>query len=122
MPFPGPRPLVPARKVVMLALSRLASVIVEYCRLARSRLTWYILASLKFEFSKSPSRISELINLALTKLQSLAITLLRSQLDRFARSKLDFWMTDSLKDDCLRVASLKIQLLRLALQNFTSMA
>ena len=108
--------------LVLLAPSKLAPFIVQNCKLALSRLAWVRMASVKLLLSKSPYFISALLSLALKKLQSLAMTFCISQPDILARSNEELLMVASLKMAYLSVASLNIQLLRLAPANLTSIA
>ena len=108
--------------LVLLAPSKLAPFMVQNYRLALSRLVWIRLASVKLLLSKSPYFISALVNFALKKLQSFAITFYISQPDKFALSNDELLMLASLNIACFSVASLNMQLLRLAPANLTSIA
>ena len=100
----------PPLRFVMFARSRFVSVRVQNYRLALSKLAENSDASLKFEFSKSASLISALLSLALPKLQSLAMALIRSMDIMLAPMKVDFEMLLSRKFEFFKLESLKLQL------------
>ena len=110
------------RAETILALVRSVFVSVQKFRFARSKFASNKDASLKFEFSKSPSRMSALPNLALLKLQSLAITLRRSAEIIFVPTNKLFDILAFLMLTFFIIASEKLQFIRFAWSKFTSKA
>jgi len=112
----------PPLRLVMFALSKLVSVNVQNYRLALSKLAPYNEASLKFEFSKSPSLISAFDILALQKLQSFATDFTISTCMKFALINVLLLKLASLKLAFLKFDSLKLQFYKFALTRLTSYA
>ena len=104
----------PPRRFVRFAKSKFVWVSVQNYRFVRSRLASNRLASLKFEFSKSPSRMSAFCSRALLKLQSFATTLSKSTDCIVAPIKVHLLMLAPLKHALLRLQSLKLHPIRTA--------